>query len=115
MDAKRGGLLVHVDDITAPVLERQGSCLQIHEQRGLRIQGLRLEGLADARRAKQRYVDLGLAGQAFFRRDDAEGHWVSLSVRGVGGRCQLGRASCRERVCPFVWISGGAVSLKKKP
>src|SRR3546814_9235521 len=79
MDAKRGGLLAHVDDITAPVLERQGSCLQIHEQRGLRIQGLRLEGLADARRAKQRYVDLGLAGQAFFRRDDAEGHWFSRS------------------------------------
>src|SRR3546814_17443642 len=101
MDAKRGGLLSHVDDITAPVLERQGSCLQIHEQRGLRIQGLRLEGLADARRAKQRYVDLGLAGQAFFRRDDAEGHWVSLSVRGVGGRCQIGRASWRDRVCKY--------------
>src|SRR3546814_20509119 len=27
---------------------------------------------------------------------------------------QLGRASCRERVCQYVWISGVAVSFKKK-
>src|SRR3546814_835163 len=27
---------------------------------------------------------------------------------------QIGRASCRERVCQEVWISVGAVSLKKK-
>src|SRR3546814_18572116 len=26
----------------------------------------------------------------------------------------IGRASCRERVCKYVWISVGAVSLKKK-
>src|SRR3546814_19587960 len=27
---------------------------------------------------------------------------------------QIGSASCRERVCPYVLISGDAVSLKKK-
>src|SRR3546814_12438341 len=27
---------------------------------------------------------------------------------------QIGRASCRERVCQYVYISVGAVSLKKK-
>src|SRR3546814_12067193 len=27
---------------------------------------------------------------------------------------ELGRASCRERVCPDLWISVGAASLKKK-
>src|SRR3546814_15778714 len=27
---------------------------------------------------------------------------------------QIGRASCRERVCPYVYISVVAVSLKKK-
>src|SRR3546814_19780719 len=27
---------------------------------------------------------------------------------------KIGRASCRERVCQYVWISVGAVSLKKK-
>src|SRR3546814_12395545 len=27
---------------------------------------------------------------------------------------QIGRASCRERVCPYVSISVGAVTLKKK-
>src|SRR3546814_16923336 len=29
-------------------------------------------------------------------------------------RSPIGRASCRERVCKYVWISVGAVSLKKK-
>src|SRR3546814_17320369 len=38
---------------------------------------------------------------------------------GVGGGflvvpAQIGRASCRERVCKYVWISVVAVSLKKK-
>src|SRR3546814_10362668 len=28
--------------------------------------------------------------------------------------CQIGRASCRERVCQYVWFSVVAVSLKKK-
>src|SRR3546814_12185625 len=27
---------------------------------------------------------------------------------------EIGRASCRERVCQYVWISVGAVALKKK-
>src|SRR3546814_17042482 len=27
---------------------------------------------------------------------------------------EIGRASCRERVCQYVWISVGAVYLKKK-
>src|SRR3546814_14844870 len=31
------------------------------------------------------------------------------------GRNEIGRASCRERVCQYVSISVGAVSLKKKP
>src|SRR3546814_14588773 len=32
------------------------------------------------------------------------------------GRCvePIGRASCREKVCPSVWISGVAVSLQTK-
>src|SRR3546814_17974296 len=31
-----------------------------------------------------------------------------------GSSSQIGRASCRDRVCPYVWISVGAGSLKKK-
>src|SRR3546814_12026191 len=27
---------------------------------------------------------------------------------------EIGRASCRERVCQYVWISVGAVAFKKK-
>src|SRR3546814_11585757 len=30
------------------------------------------------------------------------------------GEEQIGRASCRERVCQYVWISVVAVSLKRK-
>src|SRR3546814_16714489 len=33
---------------------------------------------------------------------------------GLGDLGQIGRASCRERVCQYVWISVVAVSLKKK-
>src|SRR3546814_15546302 len=35
-------------------------------------------------------------------------------LRGIGREFEIGRASCRERVCQYVWISGVAVSLKKK-
>src|SRR3546814_21162476 len=34
-------------------------------------------------------------------------------VLGCGDQRQIGRASCRERVCQYVWISVVAVSLKK--
>src|SRR3546814_12571785 len=36
------------------------------------------------------------------------------SVTFMGENLQIGRASCRERVCQYVEISGVAVSLKKK-
>src|SRR3546814_14166037 len=32
----------------------------------------------------------------------------------VAATPEIGRASCRERVCQYVYISGVAVSLKKK-
>src|SRR3546814_17047990 len=37
-------------------------------------------------------------------------HW-HCSIKGVD---EIGRASCRERVCQYVTIPGGAVSLKQK-
>src|SRR3546814_14674331 len=45
--------------------------------------------------------------------------WIfaGCRVRGrhlPGGHCKIGRASCRERVCQYVKIPVGAVSLKKK-
>src|SRR3546814_13210825 len=50
-------------------------------------------------------VDLG------FQRDRPE------LIRGASGGShglEIGRASCRERVCPYVYLSVFAVSLKKK-
>src|SRR3546814_10986594 len=38
-------------------------------------------------------------------------HRVGVALR---RQRQIGSASGRERVCPYVWISGVAVSLKKK-
>src|SRR3546814_12637010 len=42
--------------------------------------------------------------------------WISGRAESQAGlvRAELGRASCRERVCPYVWISVVAVSLNKK-
>src|SRR3546814_12331032 len=42
-------------------------------------------------------------------------HWLWRSnTRGQRGATEIGRASCRERVCQYVEISVGAGSLKKK-
>src|SRR3546814_20892436 len=38
----------------------------------------------------------------------------STAATGIAEMSKIGRASCRERVCPYVYISGVAVSLKKK-
>src|SRR3546814_17540798 len=49
-------------------------------------------------------------GTAFHAGD---GSTVAAGIRGGGG-AEIGRATCRERVCPYVSISGVAVALKKK-
>src|SRR3546814_13766879 len=41
---------------------------------------------------------------------DVEQQWADAGLEAV----ELGRASCRERVCQYVYISVGAVSLTKK-
>src|SRR3546814_11924492 len=46
-----------------------------------------------------------------FRTDEAGN---SLVASGGNGFDEIGRASCRERVCQYVYISVFAVSLKKK-
>src|SRR3546814_15788464 len=47
------------------------------------------------------------------RRAGLPGYARPLHAR-TGGRMEIGRASWRERVCQYVKISVGAVSLKKK-
>src|SRR3546814_17655283 len=47
--------------------------------------------------------------------DGAAGDAVEETIRRRRVQlAEIGRASCRERVCQYVSISGGAVSLKKK-
>src|SRR3546814_11855584 len=41
-------------------------------------------------------------------------YYAGLSAEAAAARGQIGRASCRERVCPYVEISFVAVSLQKK-
>src|SRR3546814_16006018 len=43
-----------------------------------------------------------------------DGGWLRLYLGLLGARQEIGRASCRERVCQYVSISVVAVSLKKK-
>src|SRR3546814_13252416 len=43
---------------------------------------------------------------------DRDADWAALAQAGLPG--QIGRASCRERVCPDVMISVVAVWFKKK-
>src|SRR3546814_17381292 len=84
--------------------------------------------IADAHEARQE-LDLGfrdapvlggevdqpaLDGVAGGERRHAIDVGAGGSCRRRGVRHQIGRASCRERVCPYVKISVVAVSLKKK-
>src|SRR3546814_16090096 len=39
---------------------------------------------------------------------------ASAAAKAPAGCSQIGRASCRERGCPYEWISGVAVYLNKK-
>src|SRR3546814_16073300 len=41
-------------------------------------------------------------------------HRARTERAGAGEQAQIGRASCRERVCQYVEVSVVAVSLKKK-
>src|SRR3546814_11309241 len=47
----------------------------------------------------------------FHKREAKPAQWT---VFDSAARDEIGRASCRERVCTYVWISVGAVALKKK-
>src|SRR3546814_15769126 len=48
-----------------------------------------------------------------FRRLGASGYPGRMQAE-FGHPLEIGRASCRERVCQYVWIPVVAVSLKKK-
>src|SRR3546814_14408802 len=48
------------------------------------------------------------------RREGAQWRVLLRDRRSGLQREEIGRASCRERVCQYVWISVVAVSLKKK-
>src|SRR3546814_11930461 len=65
----------------------------------------------------QRLKGDGQLRRLAFRREEIPGGLLPFFERRlcVGGESQkIGRASCRERVCQYVWISVCDVSLKKK-
>src|SRR3546814_11835899 len=53
---------------------------------------------------------VAISNFTFVHRNAAAGNGPAIRVRGGG----CGRASCRDRACMDVWISVGAVALKKK-
>src|SRR3546814_14468589 len=84
-----------------------------------RLPGARGGGLRGARRAAGRGVHGGAAIERRDPRRAADRHRIHLPAgvpAGAGGAVdrEIGRASCRERVCQYVLISVVAVSLKKQ-
>src|SRR3546814_11540062 len=62
---------------------------------------------------KSRNVDPEMLMESLFRQTDLESR-ISLNMNVLDAtNTQIGRASCRERVCQYVYISVVAVSLKK--
>src|SRR3546814_18221797 len=61
---------------------------------------------------------LGRGGQARIAKGDVEGQHRRIvggqRTGGAEGHVEIGRASCRERVCQYVSIQVVAASLKKK-
>src|SRR3546814_11219137 len=45
---------------------------------------------------------------------DTLDHHAAIRAANASGEWEIGRASCRERVCQYVYISVVAVSFKKK-
>src|SRR3546814_14854498 len=78
-------------------------------QRPNQIQNLRLDG--DVQRGGGLVHDHQRRTAAQCYGDD---HALPHAARKMVRMLQLGRASCRERVCQYGEISVGAVSLKKK-
>src|SRR3546814_13946632 len=71
-----------------------------------------VEVMGDIGMGAQRWIDFGVV-----RLQPSEMMKVALILalaRYFHGLSKIGRASCRERVCQYVWIAGVAVSLKKK-
>src|SRR3546814_20181682 len=72
-------------------------------------QGITLEVFGDA----NDYVGKGLSGGRIIVRPPVSSPLVSQH-NSIVGNTEIGRASCRERVCQYVSISVVAVSFKKK-
>src|SRR3546814_14570716 len=64
---------------------------------------------ADGVRSRVREC-LGIA----YEGEDYEENVLQMMDVGINDFNEIGRASCRERVCQYVSLSGGAGSLKKK-
>src|SRR3546814_43252 len=77
------------------------------------------ENLPSGRANKPGDIVTSMSGQTIeILNTDAEGRLVLCDALTYAERfkpaAEIGRASCRERVCQYVWISVVVVSLKKK-
>src|SRR3546814_19921855 len=99
-DVCSSDLVVDVDDVAAA----QGED---------RVDALVLEGLRDEMAARDLFGRrFGLCGLVEFR--DSLRHDFASNRGQSGTSVQIGRASCRERGCQYVWNTLVAVSFKKK-
>src|SRR3546814_11694393 len=74
----------------------------------------RLRGLRPVAAQPQRAGDLRRSRRALQVRLDPRRDGIRPAVLDLAGAAEIGRASCRERVCQYVSIAVVAVSLKNK-
>src|SRR3546814_16854047 len=69
--------------------------------------------LAPTFRSSSRVITMSVA-EVIWANCGFDSNWMRRGCTGVSGSKEIGRASCRERVCQYVSISVVAVSLKKQ-
>src|SRR3546814_18806684 len=83
----------------------------IDERMGAFIMRLLNVDAAHARRVQKQYFhDHGTTMAGLMRHHGVHPEDFFLDVHNISLDRQIGRASCRERVCQYVWFSVGAVA-----
>src|SRR3546814_11919260 len=94
-------------------LDEQGVAYRFHDVRKDGLDAARLQGWIDGLGWEKL---LNKAGTTFRKLPDEQKQGIdAASAKALMlDQPESGRASCRERVCQAVWLSGVAASLKKK-
>src|SRR3546814_17975795 len=106
------------------VLARDLRSLGLYTARSLSYDGVEYELVEHRLTPEQTRIYDAYAGAFAVIHNNLDAAMQAANITGDSGtlnrqaksaaRPEIGRASCRERVCQYVWLSVVAVSLKKK-